>query len=119
MLRKIVAAIVLVPLAVIILAFAVANRQSVTISFDPLPATSVTLPVFALVILLLIAGVLIGGMASWLRQGKWRQAARRFERELHHLRGKVAAMEGGEGQPTVSPQQGNPPERLRLKPPVR
>jgi uncharacterized integral membrane protein len=123
LLRKIVAAIVLVPLAVIILAFAVANRQSVTISFDPFsagePATSVTLPVFALVILLLIAGVLIGGMAAWLRQGKWRQAARRFERELHHLRGKVAAMEGGEGQPTVSPQQGNPPERLRLKPPVR
>jgi uncharacterized integral membrane protein len=94
LLRKIVAAIILVPLAVVIIAFAVANRQIVTVSFDPFsagePAASVTLPLFALVILLLIVGVLIGGLASWLRQGKWRQTARRFERELHHLRGKVA-----------------------------
>ena len=95
MLRKIVAAVILVPLAVIIIAFAVANRALVTVSFDPFsagePAASVTLPLFALIILLLIVGVLIGGVAAWLRQGKWRGAARRFERELHHLRGKVAA----------------------------
>ena len=53
MLRKIVAAIVLVPLAVIIIAFAVANRQTVTVSFDPFsghdPAAAVSLPLFALV----------------------------------------------------------------------
>ena len=35
MLRKIVAAVILVPLAIIIIAFAVANRQIVTVSFDP------------------------------------------------------------------------------------
>ena len=90
--------VVLVPLAVIIIAFAVANRQVVTVSFDPFnanaPAAAVTLPLFALVILLLIIGVLIGGLAVWLRQGRWRQAARRLERELQHLRGKVAALEG-------------------------
>ncbi len=123
MLRKIVAAVILVPLAVIIIAFAVANRQIVTVSFDPFsagePAASVTLPLFALVILLLIAGVLIGGLASWLRQGKWRQTARRFERELHHLRGKVAALEGMSEQPTIIPEERKPPERLRLKPPVQ
>jgi uncharacterized integral membrane protein len=120
LLRKIVAAIILVPLAVIIIAFAVANRQIVTVSFDPFstgePAASVTLPLFALVILLLIVGVLIGGLASWLRQGKWRQTARRFERELHHLRGKVAALEGTTEKPTNIPEERKPPERLRLKP---
>ena len=56
MLRKIVAAVILVPLAVIIIAFAMANRANVTVSFDPFaaaePAASVTLPLFALVILL-------------------------------------------------------------------
>jgi hypothetical protein len=94
----------------------------VTVSFDPFsagePAASVTLPLFALVILLLIVGVLIGGLASWLRQGKWRQTARRFERELHHLRGKVAALEGTTEKPTNISEERKPPERLRLKPPA-
>ena len=35
MFRKIVTAIIVVPLVVIIVAFAVANRQTVTVSFDP------------------------------------------------------------------------------------
>ncbi|MFY9761949.1 MAG: DUF1049 domain-containing protein, partial [Xanthobacteraceae bacterium] len=35
MLRKIVAALILVTLGVILIAFAVANRQAVTVSFDP------------------------------------------------------------------------------------
>ena len=35
MLRKIVTAIIVVPLAAVIVAFAVANRQTVTVSFDP------------------------------------------------------------------------------------
>ena len=123
MLRKIVAAIILVPLAIIIIAFAVANRQAVTVSFDPFsaqqPAATVTLPLFALVILLLIIGVLIGGAASWLGQGKWRGTARRFEREAGQLRGTLAALEGGAGKPAIVPEQGNAPPRLRLKPPVR
>ncbi len=121
MLRKIVAAIVLVPLAVIIIAFAVANREQVTVSFDPFaardPAAALTLPLFALVIVLLIIGVLIGGSASWLQQGKWRGAVRRLERELAHLRGKIAALEGVPAGPI--PEQAPPHERLRLKPPVR
>ncbi|MGA8357538.1 MAG: LapA family protein, partial [Xanthobacteraceae bacterium] len=84
MLRKIVAALILVTLGVILIAFAVANRQAVTVSFDPFntanPAASVALPLFALVIVLLIAGVVIGGSASWLRHGRWRRTARRLER---------------------------------------
>ena len=123
MLRRIVAAIILVPLAVLIIAFAVANREAVTVSFDPFsghdPAATVTLPLFALVIALLIIGVLIGGAASWLRQGKWRGAARRFERELQVLRGKLAALEGMEESSGGVRREVDPPPRLRLKPPVR
>jgi uncharacterized integral membrane protein len=121
LLRKVIAAIVLVPLAIIIIAFAVANRGQVTVSFDPFgahePAAALTLPLFALVILLLIIGVLIGGSASWLQQGKWRGAVRRLERELQHLRGKIAALEGTTAGPI--PEQEPPPQRLRLRPPVR
>jgi len=123
LLRKVVAAIIVVPLAVVIIAFAVANRQTVTVSFDPFaanePAGAVTLPLFALLILVLIIGVLIGGLAASLRHGKWRWAARRFERELHVLRGKIAALEGAAANPTIVPEEHNPPERLRLRPPAR
>jgi uncharacterized integral membrane protein len=123
LLRRIVAAIVLVPIAILIIAFAVANRETVTVSFDPFsghePAATVSLPLFALVIALLIFGVLIGGAASWWRQGKWRGAARRFERELQVLRGKLAMLEGMAESSRNVPREGNPPPRLRLKPPVR
>lgn len=123
MLRKIVAAIILVPLAVIIIAFAVANRQIVTVSLDPFggnePAAAVTLPLFALIILLLIIGVLIGGVAAWLRQAKWRQNARRLEREVHSLRQKVDALEGAAGESGIMPEAADPPQRLKLRPPVR
>ena len=35
MIRKIVSALILVPLAILFVAFAVANRQTVVVSFDP------------------------------------------------------------------------------------
>ena len=123
MLRRIAAAIVLVPVAVIVIAFAVANRQSATVSFDPFsanePVAAVTLPLFALIILVLIVGVSIGGLASWLQHGKLRSAARRFKREVQQLRGKVAALEGGAAKPASGPEAANPPPRLKLRPPAR
>ena len=122
MLRKIVAALILVPLAVVIIAFAVANRQIVTVSLDPFsasePAAAVTLPLFALIIFSLIVGVLIGGLAAWLRQGKWRATARRLERRVEGLRKKVDTLEGTTGGPTIVPDAEPAPRRLTLKPPI-
>src|SRR5437868_14486604 len=86
MIRKTVAALVLVPLAVLIVLFAVANRASVVVSLDPFsaeaPAFAVAAPLFLVVLCALIFGVIVGGLAAWLRQAKWRHAARRLEREL-------------------------------------
>jgi uncharacterized integral membrane protein len=122
-LRKIVAAVILVPLAIVIIAFAVANRQIVTVSLDPFspehPASSVTLPLFALVIGLLIVGVLIGGTASWLRHGNLRRTARRFEREMRELRSELASLRHTPSGGASVPDAGNPPERLRLRAPVQ
>jgi uncharacterized integral membrane protein len=121
LLRKIVAALILVPLTIVIIAFAVANRQIVTVSLDPFssnpPAASLTLPLFALIIVLLIVGVLIGGVAAWLRQNKWRRTARRLEREVNELRSEVESLQGTPA-PTIVPGQASPPQRLRLRPPT-
>ena len=104
------------------IAFAVANRHSVTISLDPFsssdPVASVTLPLFALIFFLLIVGVFIGGAATWLRHGRWRWMARRLEAELRKLRAKIAAMEAGEGTSAPGLQQRQPPPRSQLRPPA-
>ena len=90
MIRKVVTAVILVPLAAIIIAFAVANRQIVTVSFDPFdtaqPAYAASLPLFVLIFILVIIGVLVGGTATWLRQARWRWAAQRAENENRELR---------------------------------
>ena len=117
MVRKIVTAVIVVPLALIIIAFAVANRQLVTVSFDPFsqtsPAYAATLPLFIMIFVLVILGVVIGGVASWLRQASWRRTARNLEsevrslhQELEALRRRSAAAESGRaaGQyPAISP----------------
>jgi hypothetical protein len=93
MARKIIAALILVPLTIALVAFAVANRQTIVISLDPFdhaqPALAVAMPLFALILALLIGGVVIGGMAAWLRQAKWRRAARLAAGEARALRAEV------------------------------
>src|SRR5215510_7966409 len=92
MIRKVVAALLLIPLALLIVVFAVANRQPVTVSFDPFatgdPSLSATLPLYVLVIL----GVIVGGVAAWLRQHKWRRAARHAAAETRALRSDLAVI---------------------------
>ncbi len=96
MFRKIVTAVIVIPLAVIIVAFAVANRQTVTVSFDPLssasPAYAATMPLFVLIFVLVILGVIIGGVAAWFRQGKWRRLARRLEGDVRDLHAEIEAL---------------------------
>jgi len=87
--RTLLTAVVLVPLGVLILLFALANRQWITVSLDPFsaqdPAVAVSLPVFFVVLFALMAGVIIGGAATWLSQAKWRRAARRHQAALRRV----------------------------------
>jgi uncharacterized integral membrane protein len=87
--------LIVVPLAVVIIAFAVANRQSVTVSFDPFSATSpayaTALPLFALIFVLLILGVLVGGLVL-IGQTKWRRTARKLDGEVRVLHQELDAI---------------------------
>ncbi len=120
--RKIVAVLVLVPLAVVIVAFAVANRQIITVSFDPFsaerPAASLTLPLFLLLFIILILGVVIGGFASWLRHGNGRRAARRLERDIAAFRQELTSLRRPAGREAKTPEPAAPAERLQLRPPL-
>ena len=102
MFRKIVTGVIVVPLAVIILAFAVANRQMVTVSFDPFssanPAYASTLPLFVLIFVLVILGVIIGGGAAWMRQSPWRRTARKLDADVGARADQKAAVGREPGQ---------------------
>jgi uncharacterized integral membrane protein len=96
MVRRIVNGLIFIPLAVIFIVFAVANRHLVTVSFDPFdsatPSVAVTLPLFAVIIVVLVLGVVAGGVASWFQQRHWRRAARRHEADAHDARTQLAEL---------------------------
>lgn len=91
-------ALILVPVALAIVLFSIANRGPVRVSLDPFsrdaPTLAFDLPLFAVVLAAIAAGVLIGGLASWIAQGKHRKAARRNRREAEALRSEAQSLRG-------------------------
>src|ERR1700753_1289666 len=81
--RKFFTALVLIPLGVIFVVFAVANRHLVTVSFDPFnsanPSVAVRLPLFVVIIAMGMLGVVAGSSATWFRPHRLRRAARQYE----------------------------------------
>ncbi len=117
-------AVVLIPVAIVIVMLAVANRHSVSVSFDPFssarPAYSTTVPLFVLLFLALLVGVVVGGVASWMRQRRWRRHARRLEAEnralhseLYELKRYYVANERGGTPPAAPSAREAPPLALR------
>ena len=92
--RKFFTALVVIPLGVIFIIFAVANRHLVTVSFDPFnstnPSIAMTMPLFVVIIAVAILGVAAGGSAAWFRQRHWRRAARQHEADARRARAEIA-----------------------------
>ena len=94
--RKFLTALVAIPLGIIFIVFAVANRHLVTVSFDPFnsanPSVAVSMPLFVVIIVVAILGVAAGGTATWFRQRHWRRAARHHEAEARRARSEMGDM---------------------------
>ena len=94
--RKFFTAVIVIPLSLLFVVFAVANRHFVTVSFDPFntrdPSISVTMPLFVVIIGVAILGVVAGGMASWFRQRHWRRAARQHEADARQAQAQLAEL---------------------------
>ena len=113
--RKFLNALVVIPLGIFFVIFAVANRHLVTVSFDPFnsatPMVAVKLPLFVVIIAVAMLGVAAGGMAVWFRQGRWRRAARQSEADARRARAQLddlrtEAVRGSEQQRFLAPVQG-------------
>jgi len=82
--------------AILLLLFAFANRQIVVVSLDPFgtsenAAFAITAPLFAVVIVFAMLGVIAGASATWFSQGRYRRAARRHRAEAERLRAEADA----------------------------
>lgn len=80
MLKRILWLLTAFPVAALLITLAVANRHSVRLVLDPFrpesPVLSVVLPFYGFLFGTLLIGVLLGGAATWLSQGRWRRTAR-------------------------------------------
>jgi uncharacterized integral membrane protein len=102
--RRFLTLFVLFPVAIVVVVLSVANRGPVAFSLDPIGAGStgwtVSAPLYVFLFAALAVGILIGGVATWIRQGRWRQAARaeranaeRLQRETERLRERLEAVQ--------------------------
>ena len=94
------------PLAIIVIAFCVANRQAVSVSFDPFstssPWATMDMPLWALFFTGIFCGLITGWVACWFGQGKWRRASRDTRIELKRQQEEVARLRRDiEAQPSL------------------
>jgi uncharacterized integral membrane protein len=83
--------LVILPVAIVVVALAVINRGPATLTFLPpqLGGVTATLPMFVVIFLSVMAGVLIGGMAAWFVQGRHRRLERTYRREADALKAEA------------------------------
>jgi Mn2+/Fe2+ NRAMP family transporter len=88
--------LVLLPVAILVVLLAVANREAVRVSFDPfspeMPVFSATLPLYAILFIAVAVGIVVGGIGAWLGQGGTRRTARLRHREIRRLEGETARL---------------------------
>jgi uncharacterized integral membrane protein len=86
-------ALVLVPLALLVTIFAVANKTPVVLQLDPLGWSdqnwTLNPPLFLVLLVTLALGVLLGGMGVWFGQMRYRRAARVHAREAARTRAEL------------------------------
>ena len=97
--------LIFIPIAIVFVVFAVANRHDLTLMLWPLPF-EIDLPVYVAVLGALVAGILIGGSAQWFSDGKWRRRARAGNRKANALERELTTLQASQAEAG----QGTPPD---------
>ncbi|SFV37904.1 Protein of unknown function [Devosia crocina] len=104
MAKKIVGWLVLLPLCAVLIAFALANRHLVAVNINPFgspasaDAAGYGIPLFVVLYIVLLVGVLLGGTATWFAQGQHRKRERQWRREAQALNQELEAQRRRQGQ---------------------
>jgi len=111
--RRFVYLFVLLPIAIVVVALSVANRGWVTFSLDPIgpaaPGWSLSAPLFVFLFAAVALGIVIGGIGAWIRQGRWRHAARQERAAADRLREDIQLLT--ERLEAITPALGPPRDR--------
>jgi uncharacterized integral membrane protein len=79
--------------AVVLIALALTNRHVVTLKLDPFnpdnPIISIPAPFYWFLFAAIILGIVLGGLATWFSQGKWRYTARKRTQEAARWRAEA------------------------------
>lgn len=77
----------LLPVAILAVMLAIANRTPVELAFDPFGASdlSIRAPLFIVAFASMMIGVMLGGVGVWMRQGRHRRVARAARSEARRL----------------------------------
>lgn len=93
MIRRLISIFITIPLAIVLIALAVANRGTAPLRFDVFnpqnPALTINAPMFIWLFAAVGIGVLAGGIGAWLAQGRHRKMERHYKKEAASLRYKV------------------------------
>ncbi|MER9946883.1 DUF1049 domain-containing protein [Mesorhizobium sp. M0047] len=110
MFNRFVLIVIFVPLAIILIALAVANRELVAFTLDPFnpgnPKLTLTLPLFIFLFLALAIGMIVGSVATWVKQGRYRKLARQRGIEAENLRQAVSRVPAAAKGPDQGSTQG-------------
>lgn len=85
------------PVCLVLIAFALANRKPVLVSLDPFTSTeplfSINLPLWLVLFIGIFVGLVTGWIFAWLGQGRWRQAARKAQSDLSEVKSEKEKLE--------------------------
>lgn len=92
-------------LGVVLISVAIANRDDVTLNLFPEAIAdlvglnqSITLPLYAVILAGIAAGLLIGFVWEWLREHKHRSAKSRTQKELKQAQREMRRLKGRDGE---------------------
>ncbi len=83
--------ILTLPLIVVAVIFAIANREPITLDLWPLEA-SPRLPLFVILLACVAFGLTVGGLATWLSAAPTRRRARQARRRVAELEREAARL---------------------------
>jgi uncharacterized integral membrane protein len=98
--------VVLALIALVLILFAISNRETVSVALWPLPDL-VDLPLYLVLLATLLLGFIVGELTAWVGGWRWRREARRGRQRIAMLERELDAAQAGRRDaaiPVASPR---------------